>query len=316
MDSIARKSYDVVVIGAGWAGMNAALVLGRARRNVLVLDGGPPRNSPAESVHGFTTRDGAAIAPLMVTARQELGRYDTVHVAEAEATVVSGERDAFTVSTRGGADVQARRVLLATGITDVLPDVPGVDELWGTSVLHCPYCHGWEVRDEPIAVLGAGDETAYFAADLTRWSADNVLCRHGENQWSDDALGLAAQGQVRVEESPVAAVSAADGEDGTNGVELRFADGRTLWRRAVFVGSGYRQTSDLSEKLGCEILDDGTVAVDDIGQTTVPGVYAAGDMARRRGLPGPVGQVVVAAAAGATAGIAMDAEVALGDLFA
>src|SRR5918997_5289510 len=192
-------TYDVVVVGGGAAGLSGALMLGRSRRSVLVVDSGEPRNAPASGVHGFLTRDGTSPAELLEIGRKEVVSYGARvldgRVASAEA--VDG---GFTVTLEDGRRVGARRLLVTTGLADGLPDVPGVRERWGGDVLHCPYCHGWEVRDWPIGVLASGPRAAHQALLFRLWSADVALFLHTAPRPTDEeAEGLAARGIAVVE---------------------------------------------------------------------------------------------------------------------
>jgi thioredoxin reductase len=307
---------DVVIVGGGPAGLNAALTLGRARRRVLLVDSGQPRNAPAQAVHGFLTRDGLPPAELRRIGRDQLAPYPSVEVRDTEVLDVhaSAARDGsgggFAVTLADRSVTRARRLLLATGLVDQLPAIDGLAELWGTSVLHCPYCHGWEVRDQALAVLGSDQRAIQLAAHLTRFSPDVALCTNGAPPLDAASRHLLAGLGVAVREEPIQRL---DGDGG----QLRrivFAAGPPLARQAAFVRAPYRQRSDLPARLGCALLEDGTVAVDDLGRTSVPGVYAAGDLARRPSLPFATAQVVMAAAAGATAAVAIDQHLLLDDL--
>ncbi len=188
--------YDVVVVGGGSAGLSAALVLGRSRRRTLVLDAGEPRNAPSSGVHGFFTRDGILLKELLDIGREQLEPYPSVEVRSARVTGASGENGDFEVVLDGGTVTRARKLLLATGVVDELPDKPGFEELWGRSVYHCPYCHGWEVRDRPLAVLSSDERAAERAAFIRNWSRDLVLLTDGPANLNEEgrrtlrALGI------------------------------------------------------------------------------------------------------------------------------
>ena len=304
--------YDVVIAGGGPAGLNAALTLGRVRRRVLVADSGQPRNAPSAAVHGFLSRDGADPAELRRIARDQLAAYPSVRLLDTavESTAPAGG-GGFEVTLADGQTARARRLLLATGLTDELPGVAGLARLWGCGLYHCPYCHGWEVRDQPVAVLGGDDAAAHLALSLARLGCDVVLVAGGPLAAGGAARdGLRAAG-VRVCEDLVLAV---DGEPGKY-VRRSLSPGWTLERRALFVHTAFRQRSDLAVRLGCALLDDGAVEVSELGQTTVPGVYAAGDMCRTPAMPAPAAQVVMAAAAGARAAVVIDQEMLFTDSY-
>ncbi len=265
---------EVVVIGAGAAGLSAALVLGRARRHVLVVDAGEQSNLAAEHVGGLLGHDGTPPAALYDLARAQLAPYPTVALREDRVTGARPEGDGFAVTLASGATVTAARVVLAAGMRYALPELPGAAALWGESVFHCPFCHGWEVRDRPLAVLGAGEHDAMRALLLRGWSDDVVLLTDGPAALDDeDRAALAAAG-VAVEERRVARLL---GERRLTGIEL--ADGTVLAREGLLVPARIEQRSDLVAQLGAELTGLGAVAVDGRGATSVPGLFAAGDVA-------------------------------------
>jgi thioredoxin reductase len=290
--------YDVVVVGAGSAGLSAALVLGRSRRSVLVLDGGEPRNAPSPGVHGFFTRDGILPGELLRIGREQLAPYPSVEQRRGRATGVRGSDGAFEVTLEDGSVLHARRLLLATGVVDELPDKPGFREHWGRGVYHCPYCHGWEVRDRPLA-LYANAEAALERVSLIRnWSRDLVLLTDGPFA-SEDA---ATRERLEVLGVPVReeTVSRLEGDPAGGGLErVVFEDGSSIEREGLFVGPRQRQRSGLAESLGCEVVEIGHARVIQSDPTTketaVKGVYVAGDAGE------PIQSAIVAAASGARA---------------
>ena len=305
-----EREYDVVIAGGGPAGLNAALVLGRVRRQVLVADSGQYRNACAPAMHGFLTRDGADPADLRRIARAELAAYPSVRLADT-AVESAADGGAFEVRLAGGQAAGARRLLLATGLADELPGIEGLVGLWGRGVYHCPYCHGWEVRDQPVAVLGGDDTAAHLALGLARLGCDVVLAANGPLAASDAARdGLRAAG-ISVCEDLVLGVGGQPGKY----VRLSLSPGWTLKRRALFTHPGFRQRSGLAAALGCAMLPDGAVQVNELGQTTVPGVYAAGDMCRTPAMPSPAAQVVIAAGSGARAAVIIDQEMLFADSY-
>jgi len=294
--------YDVIIVGGGAAGLAAALTLGRSRRCTLVLDAGEGRNAPAAAVHNFLTRDGTPPAELRRVARADLAAYPEVEVRYAAvADVRRTAEGAYRVTQAGGAAADGRRLLLATGVVDELPDVPGLAPLWGRSVLHCPYCHGFEVSGRRVAVLGAGPGYVRLALHLLNFTPDVVLAT-GAAPLPDGQRDLLAAHGVPVRCEPVARLEGA----GTRLERICFEGGEPLPLDALFAGGVLRERSGLPEKLGCALLPDGLVEVDEFGRTSVPGVYAAGDMAHRATVPMPVAAVVAAAAAGTVAGAAAD----------
>lgn len=275
-----KVRYDAVVVGAGSAGLSAALVLGRSRRRVLVLDGGEPRNAPAAGVHGFFTRDGTSPGELLEIGREQLKPYGGVEYRAERATEARGEDGAFEVTLEDGETVSARKLVLATGVLDELPETPGFWELWGRGVYHCPYCHGWEIRDRPLAVMAEGDEIVERAVLIRNWSRDLVALTDGSPLGDEARARLGALG-VRVREEKI---SRLEGEsDGSEGLSrIVFEDGSTLEREGLFSGPPQRQRSSFAASLGCEVEAMGPAAefvkADRMtGETSVPGVYAAGD---------------------------------------
>lgn len=294
---------DVVVVGAGPAGLNAALVLGRARRTVLLTDTGEPRNAAVRAIHGFLSRDGTDPAELRAVARDQLRQYPSVEIRQVAAETARRDGDHIEVTLSDQTTVLTRRVVLASGVADELPDIDGLAGHWGRGVFNCPYCDGWEHRDQPLAVLGADIVNVLLALNLVHWSPDVVLCTNGGTADADSLRLLAARG-VTLRADPVRAV-----EGNSTGLErIVFAGGPPLQRRALFFEAPTRQRSDLAAQLGCAFLDDGCVQVDDVGHTSVPGVFAAGDMARRPSMPLPGRFVVAGAAEGAIAAVAIDQE--------
>ncbi len=237
---------DVVIAGGGPAGLNAALMLGRARRNVLLCDSGQPRNAGVHAMHGFLSRDGTDPALLRQTARQQLAAYPTVRVRDLAIQTVTGAAEQFTVTLADGTSEQARRLLLATGVADQLPPIPGLAELWGRGVFNCPYCDGWEVRDQPLAVLAGDPRNFQLALQLTRFSPDVLLCSNGQEGLDDDARGLLATHKVALREEPIVRL---DGGDGRL-ERIVFAAGEAEARAAGFLHAATRQRSSLPSEDG------------------------------------------------------------------
>ncbi len=280
-------SYDVVVVGGSWAGLSAAMQLARARRRVLVVDAGRPRNRFARAAHGFLGQDGRAPAAILETARAQVLAYPTAALRHDEATrAAPSAGGGFDVALASGGGARARRLVLATGIVDDLPDLPGLRERWGATVLHCPYCHGYEVAGRRLGVLAAGEGSVHQALLLPDWSDDVTLFTNGTFEpTAAHRDALAARG-VRVEPRPVDSL-VGDGP-ALDGVRLRAPDGAPgagdlVPVDALFTTSRTRMASPLAEQLGCA-LDDGpfgaVIRTDARKETTVPGVYAAGDAAR------------------------------------
>ncbi|MBO0899260.1 NAD(P)/FAD-dependent oxidoreductase [Cellulomonas sp. zg-ZUI199] len=314
---------DVLVIGGGAAGLAAAMSLGRSRRTVRVLDAGEPRNAVSPHAHNLLTRDGTAPADLLATARDEVERYDveivTARVVDArEVDDAAGDRGpaepAFEVRTADGATHRARRLVVTTGMRDELPDVPGLAARWGRDALHCPYCHGWEVRERTLAVLATGPRAVHQAL-LVRQLSDDVTLLTGDTfePGADDAADLAARG-VRVVRGPVTGVRTE--QDTLTGLVL--ADGGLVPCDAVFIATRAVLDAAVVDALGLETttLDaDGedtgrAVTVDETGATSVPGVWAAGNVT------GPQHALPSSIAAGSKAGAHVNASLVAADVAA
>ena len=289
--------YDVVVIGGGAAGLSAALVLARARRTVAVVDAGAPRNAPAAHMHGFLSRDGLPPQDLLAVGRDEMTSCGGTLIDGSVAATTRCADGGFEVRLDDGSVLAARRVLVATGLHDVLPDIPGVRERWGRDLLHCPYCHGYEVRDQPLGVLGGTTEAVQHAQLVRQWSSDVVLFPHTDTPTAHQREQLAAR-EIRVVEGTVQRLLVED--DQLTGVELEH--GRVVRRTAVFVRPRFVPSTDLLVSLACDLDDDGWVRTDAVGRTTVPGVSVAGNVAN------PRAQVITAAGEGSSAAIALNAD--------
>ncbi|MFJ6729236.1 NAD(P)/FAD-dependent oxidoreductase [Streptomyces sp. NPDC091281] len=315
------ETYEVVVIGGGAAGLSAALVLGRARRRTLVVDAGEPRNAPAAHMQGYLTRDGMSPADFLAAGREEIARYGVELVRDRATTATratapgpdhsTGARPAggFAVTLAGGSTVYARHLVVATGLKDELPPVPGVAERFGRDVLHCPYCHGWEVRDQAFGVLATSPLSVHQALMVTQWSKDVTLFLHqvAEAELSDDDLRRLAAADVRVVPGEVAGLEVED--DRLTGVRL--ADGSTHAREALFVAPRAVPATDLLSGLGAEMTETpfGTYpVVDPRGLTSVPGLWAAGNAS------GFAEQVINAASRGYRAGATINGELLMADL--
>jgi thioredoxin reductase len=290
------SSLDVVVIGGGPAGLSAALMLGRCRRSVVVCDAATPRNAASRALHGYLTRDGLPPSELLARGREELAQYGVVYRQVSVTGVERHEARGFEVLLQGGDRLRTRKVLIATGVTDHLPDIGGMRECYGRSVHHCPYCDGWEWNDRRLAVYGQGRAGAAVSLALLTWTRDIVLLTNGParlpvaNRRQLDARG------IRVHSERIAALEHEDGM--LRGV--RFGNGTAIARDALFFTTGQHQHAPFAEQLGCELTRKGTVKTDRYGQTCVPGVFVVGDASR------DVQFIVVAASEGAKAAVAIN----------
>ena len=292
------KQHDVIVIGAGVAGLSAALVLARARADVLVIDAGEPRNAPASHMHGFVSRDGISPAEFLATGRQEVSKYGGT-IEHSKVSAISRRADGkFDVTFLDAKTAIARSVLIATGLKDELPDIPGVREHWGSLVNHCPYCHGREVSAQKIAVIGGhAREMSIKQAGLLRSYSERV-------DFITNGIVLTVLERQRLEAFGVKII---DGivsrlaEEAVGALNIALADGQNVWCEAIFIAPIPRPTNDLLLSLECEVDEStGLVVVDSAGQTSQPGVWAAGNVVT------PSAQVITAAGAGSTSAIAIN----------
>jgi thioredoxin reductase len=305
---MSEPRLDVIIVGAGPAGLSAALILGRARRRVLVCDAGHPRNAPSHGLHCYLTRDGIDPKEFLRLGREELRAYETVELRQAEVSdarhLVNSGADHFEVTLNNGERLTSRKLLLATGVTDEVPSIEGLSQFYGTSVFHCPYCDGWEMRDQPLAVYGHGEDVIGLALELTFWTRNLVLCTDGRAELSDEDIRRLLKRNIPLNENRIARL------EGSAGVLERivFANGETLTVSGMFFSTGQKQGSDLPQKLGCKFTEQGCVRTYDYEKTDVPGLYAAGDASRFAQL------AIVAASEGALAGVAINKELMKEDL--
>lgn len=288
--------YDVIIIGGGPAGLSAGLILGRCRRRVLICDAGRPRNAAARALHGFLSRDGTSPLELLQIARQQLREYPNVELINAEAIDARQCDGGFEIALADAEWHGCRLLLLATGVVDELPPIKGIDDFYGRSVFHCPYCDGWEWRDQPLAIYGRGRHGTGLALELAPFSRDLVLCTDGPLQLSREDHNRLLQHDIAVREERI------DRLEGTGGMleSIVFASGRRISRRALFFSTSFRQSSQLPRKLGCDLTEKDVVPTGTYETTSVPGLYVAGDAARE------VQLAIIAAAEGAKAAFSIN----------
>jgi thioredoxin reductase len=289
---VASNPWDVVIAGAGPAGLSAALVLGRARRRVLLCDTGTPRSWASKEMHGFLTRDGIAPLEFRRLAHEELAGYPSVEFRAAEVTAASRNAQGHFEATIGKQRrVRSRKLLIATGVFDHLPVLEGIEQLFGTSVFQCPYCDGWEVRDTPIAVYGKRRRGFEMARAMTAWSSDIVLCTDGAAMLSETEKSHLQRNAIAIIEERIARL------EGTRGQlrEIVFRGGRRLQRSAMFFDTPSSNQSRLAETLGCQFAHHGGIKCGQHEATSVPGVFVAGNIIK------DVQLAIVAAAEGTRA---------------
>ncbi len=291
------NNFDVVVVGGGAAGLSGALVLSRARRKVLVVDFGTPRNAPAAHMHGFLSRDGLPPSELLAIGRDEVKGYGATIVEGAVTELVPNGNTGFRVLLADGQRISTRRLLVATGLRDELPNIPGLRDRWARDVVHCPYCHGWEVRDQQLGVLGGSPEAVRYTQIVRQWADDVVYFAEPGALTPAESSELVARA-IGIVEGTVKQVLIED--DRLSGVEMQ--DGRVIPRQAVFVPPRFVPNNNLLVGLGCDLDQKGWPTVDSTGRTSVPGVWVAGNLVN------PRAQVVTAAGEGSAAAIAMNAD--------
>ena len=288
---------DAIIIGGGPAGLSAALVLGRCLRRVLVCDAGHPRNEPARIFNGFLSRDGSTPAEFLQICRDQLRRYETIEFRKVKVVDVEREDCRFTTILETGERVAGRMLLLATGLVDELPQIENFRQFYGSTVHNCPYCDGWECRNQPIAVIGGNQDSVDLAIELLLWSKDLVLCTNGPLTCNRKTIETIRRLDIRVTKIPISRlVGDCDKLEG-----IRFTDGNFLPRTALFFSPGQYQRSHLAEQLGCEFCEDtNCIQCGEDTATNIPGVYAAGNASRG------VQLVIAAAAEGMQAAFAIN----------
>jgi thioredoxin reductase len=289
--------HDAIVIGGSFAGLSAALYIARARRSVCIIDTDMPRNRFARHSHGFLTQDGSAPSTMLATARSQVAAYPTVTFIDGEATTATKTPDGFSVTLATGDTLEGVRLVLAFGISDELPEIPGLAPRWGSSVLHCPYCHGYEFSGQRLGVLRMSARSIHQAMLISEWGPTTVYLNGGPPP-DDASLGELTKRGVAIEPAPVKALHG----DGSRLSSIELTDGRLSRADALYLGAPTRLNSKIAEQLGCE-LDDAQfgpiIRTDAEKMTTVAGVYAAGDITRG------AHTVTWAAADGVTAGMAV-----------
>ena len=292
------QEFDVLIIGGSYAGLSAAMSLGRARRPTLILDTNRPCNRQTPHSHNFLTQDGATPAALRAQAIEQVRHYPTIEFRADEALSAVPTEGGFLIQTAADATIRAKKVVLATGIIDLLPALPGFAECWGISVLHCPYCHGYEVADQRLGVFGNGDVGFDFARLIHNWSRQLTLFTNGPSTLTDAQQDVLARHAITVVEAPITSLTHQQGV--LQAVQL--ADGTNQPLDAVFARVPFQLSGTLAQQLGCTVTETGYVQVDDFQRTSVPGVFAAGDNTT------PMRALAAAVAAGSKTGAFINKE--------
>ncbi|WP_207535634.1 NAD(P)/FAD-dependent oxidoreductase [Desertivirga arenae] len=273
-----RKIFDVIIIGGSYSGLAAALALGRALRKVLIIDGGDPCNKPTPHSHNFLTQDGKTPAGIHALAKEQVLKYKTIEFLTGIA--VSGKKaddGLFEIVEAKGDRYFAGQLIFATGIKDKLSEPKGIAECWGISVIHCPYCHGYEVRDMPTGILSNGPEAIEIAALISNWTKDLTILTNGDASFTEEEESKLKKHAIKIEERRIIEIQHNEGQL-TN---LLLEDGKELALKAIYYRPGFTQHCEIPHELGCEITEEGYIKVDPTQSTTIEGVYACGDNTTR-----------------------------------
>lgn len=292
------QQFDVIIIGGSYSGLAAGMALGRALRRVLIVDSGLPANRQTPYSHNFITQDGVPPQEISAIARQEVERYTTVEFLHGTVTHVAVSDNGSTVKLEGGATYRAKKLVFATGIRDVMPPIPGFAESWGISVLHCPYCHGYEVRDEVTGVLGNGAKAFELVRLISNWTKELTLYTNGPSQLTEFQAALLRAHGIRIEEAEVRALEHAQGQVH----HIRLNDGSAQSIHALYAMPAFEQHCSIPQQLGCALTEEGYIQVDVQQRTSIPGIYACGDNTAR------LRTVANAVATGTTAGMMLNKE--------
>jgi thioredoxin reductase len=269
--------FDVIIVGGSYAGLAAAMGLGRALRRVLVIDSGKPANRFTPESHNFLTNDGRKPSKIAEVARQEVARYKSVQIIDNVVVNAEATQEGFEIRVVSGESFTASKLIFATGIIDLVPEVAGFDECWGKSVLHCPYCHGYEVRNERTGIFGNGDYAFEFGALIHNWTSDLTVYTNGPSTLSNEQTAKLRSYNIQIVEDEIEALQHLRGY-----VEaIVFKNGRKATVKVVYTKPGFMQHSNIPRSLGCEITTDGYIKIDAALHTSVPGVYACGDNVSR-----------------------------------
>ena len=287
---------DCIVVGGGPAGLNASLVLGRAKKKIILFDDNKPRNSVTHESHGFITRDKIKPSEFKRIALDNLREYPDITIKNQRVFDIKTENDHFVILTNDGLTYQSRKVILATGLKDILPNIKGIHECYGTSLFSCPFCDGWELKDHPLVVISEDERALHMTKMISNWSQDVVVCTNGKKVFSNEQKHILAKKDIEVIEEEIEYIEG----DGGNLRSIFLKSGREVARAGGFVTTGLQQASPLAQILGCSMNNMGGIETDKAGRTNIAGVYACGD----NSIIAPA-QLIIAAAEGSKAAMAV-----------
>ncbi|OAB25506.1 pyridine nucleotide-disulfide oxidoreductase [Paenibacillus macquariensis subsp. defensor] len=293
-----EQHIDVAIIGGGPAGLNAALVLGRARKSVVVIDERRPRNQVTRQSHGFLSRDGISPRELRRIAMEQIKLYPEVHFVEDTAVTITGMDGDFQITTEQARTYRSKKLLFAVGMKDLPLDIDGLADVYGTSAFICPYCDGWELRNQSLVLIVQGEKAFHLAKSIAGWTDKYIICTNGPDEWTDEQREEIKQHNIQVFEDAIQRIESSEGM--AQSVVLE--DGTVIPCTGIFFAPKLVTGSDLPHALGCQTTDAGIVIVDEFGKTNVPGIYSAGDVASELHL------VITAASLGALAGVSINGE--------
>jgi len=294
--------YDCAIIGGGPAGLNAALVLGRARRQVIFFDNNKPRNNVTEESHGFITRDGVKPQEFRDIAYQEISKYPSVEFKNNEVMTITKNDSCYVLMTDEEETFEAKRILLATGLKEIFPDINGISDYYGKTLFNCAYCEGWELKDKALIVVGVTQHLFHAVKIIYNWSKDIIVATNGANNLSNENKEALQNKGIQVVEKKITEFV---GENGRLN-QVVFEDGTTIERESGFIIPEFVQSCKFGEQLGCKLNDQGFIVVDNFGRTNIPGVYAAGDTI---GLTSA--QLVISASDGSRAAIGINIDLTI-----
>jgi thioredoxin reductase len=294
-----HKNFDVIIIGGSYSGLAAGMALGRALKQVLIIDSGKPCNRQTPHSHNFITQDGKTPKEIAILSKQQVGKYDTVKFFSGTATNGIKTKNGFEIQTASGETFSAKKLIFATGIKDIMPNIEGYAECWGITVIHCPYCHGYEVRNERTGILGNGEYGFEFSRLISNWTKDLTLFTNGKSTLTTEQTTKLANHHIKIVETEIEKLKHTHGHLHT----IVFKDGTTSSIKALYAQSPFEQHCTIPNTLGCELTDEGYLKVDHLQKTSVHGIFACGDNTTR------IRTVANAVAMGTTAGMMVNKEI-------